>query len=181
MNICTQPEFLDLVAQTISGSRIAEEAAFTQHGNTSCLTHSLAVAYFSYRIARRYPWLGFNLCELVRGALLHDYFLYDWHTTPPPSFYRGLLRLHGFSHPYTAFSNAQFDFELSDREKDIITKHMFPLTFFLPLYRESWLVSAVDKFCSTYEVFSRNTYMIEEIQLASRLVLEGIPSVRMPL
>ena len=57
-----------------------------------------------------------------------------------------------------ALKNAKRDFRLTDREQDIIAKHMFPLTPALPKYRESVLVCLVDKWCSTYEVFSRNPY-----------------------
>ena len=41
--------------------------------------------------------------SLVRGALLHDYFLYDWHQ--PHKEYG----LHGFTHPSTALRNAVQD------------------------------------------------------------------------
>ena len=160
-------EFLRLTAETMSGSRLAAEEMFIQHGNTSCLKHSLAVAYFCYLIAKKLGFIEFRMKELVRGALLHDYFLYDWHTTKPKN------GLHGFSHPYTAFYNALFDFDLTEVEVDIITKHMFPLTPLLPLFKESVLVSLVDKVCSLYEVFSRNTYNIPEIQMASAAILHS--------
>ena len=51
---------------------------FIQHGNTTCLWHSIAVAYYAYCFSQ-----FFNIkCDeksLIYGALLHDYFLYDWH------------------------------------------------------------------------------------------------------
>jgi len=164
MNSFECHSFLGLVSDSMVGSRLAYEQEFIQHGNTSCLLHSIAVAYFCYQIASKLNFLEFRITELVRGALLHDYFLYDWHYTSPKN------GLHGFSHPYTAFYNAMFDFELSEIETDIITKHMFPLTPLLPLYKESLLVSLVDKVCSLYEVFSRKPYRIPEIQMAGSLV-----------
>ena len=60
-----------------------------QHGDTTVLLHCLAVAYFSLRLAKLLR-LKCDQRSLVRGALLHDYFLYDWHV-PDPSH-----RLHGF-------------------------------------------------------------------------------------
>ena len=39
-------------------------------------SHSVAVAYYSYRLAF-FLGLSFHARDLVRGALLHDYFLYD--------------------------------------------------------------------------------------------------------
>jgi len=150
----------------MEGSRIALEDTFIQHGNTSCLLHSIAVAYFCYCIAEKCGFLKFRMKDLIRGALLHDYFLYDWHVSPhQPN------GLHGFSHPFTAFYNALFDFELSDVEKDIITRHMFPLVPLIPLYKESFLVSMVDKGCSLYEVFSRSPYRIPDIQKTTSILL----------
>ena len=67
--------------------------------------------------------------SLVRGALLHDYFLYDWHDRRPER------RIHGFTHTGIALHNADRDFELNDIERDIIGKHMFPLTVVPPRYR----------------------------------------------
>lgn len=158
--------FLELVADTMAGSRLAYEQEYIQHGKTSCLLHSIAVAYFCYQISSKLNFISFRMTELVRGALLHDYFLYDWHYTRPK------IGLHGFSHPFTAFYNAMFDFDLSEIETDIITKHMFPLTPLLPIYKESLLVSLVDKVCSLYEVFSRKPYRIQEIQIANSLILK---------
>lgn len=157
--------FAQIVSETMSGSRFAAEENFIQHGCTSCLLHSIAVAYFCYCAAKKLGFLEFRLYELVRGALLHDYFLYDWHNTIPKN------GLHGFSHPFTAFCNALSDFELSDVERDIITRHMFPLVPLIPLYKESHLVSIVDKFCSLYEVFARDPYKIPEIRLAHTMML----------
>lgn len=51
---------------------------YIQHGDTSCLLHTVAVAYYSMKIAERLR-IPVHKRELIRGALLHDYFLYDWH------------------------------------------------------------------------------------------------------
>ncbi|MFQ9151358.1 MAG: HD domain-containing protein [Blautia sp.] len=45
---------------------------------TSVYRHSLAVAYFSCYLAEKLH-LKVRTKEMIRGALLHDYFLYDWH------------------------------------------------------------------------------------------------------
>lgn len=132
-------------------SRLNKLGSYTQHGDTSCLLHSVAVAYYSVRAAER---LGISIDKkaLIRGALLHDYFLYDWHDKKPER------RIHGFTHPKTAYKNADCDFNLSRLEEDIIKKHMFPLTPIPPVHKESVIVCLVDKICSLYETFGRNTY-----------------------
>lgn len=121
------------------------ERRIMQHGRTSCFTHSVAVAYVSLLLARR---LNLRLDErsLVRGALLHDYFLYDWHV-PDASH-----RLHGFRHARRALENARREFSLNPVETDIILRHMFPLNLTPPAYRESAVVCCADKICAMLEV-----------------------------
>ena len=121
-------------------SHLRRMEKFTQHGDTSCLLHTIAVAYYSIKI------------DLIRGALLHDYFLYDWHDGEKER------RIHGFTHPMTALRNADRDFDLTDTERDIIKKHMFPLTVIPPTCREGWIVCLADKYCSLYETFKKEAY-----------------------
>ncbi len=45
------------------------------HHNSSIYAHVRDVAYFSYRISK---YLGLDYRSAARGALLHDFFLYDW-------------------------------------------------------------------------------------------------------
>ena len=54
------------------------ERGFIQHGDVSVLEHSFMVAVLCVAIARHLPG-KWDFSSLVRGALLHDYFLYDWH------------------------------------------------------------------------------------------------------
>ena len=142
---------LNRLVKLIETSKLEKMSDYVQHGDTSCLLHTAAVAYYSVWLAHK---LGIECDEraLIRGALLHDYFLYDWHDGSKG---RGM---HGFTHPATALKNADRDFILSLTERDIIKKHMFPLTVAPPICRESWIVCLVDKACSVYETFHRGTY-----------------------
>lgn len=117
-----------------------------QHGNVSVRRHAINVARYSLLINEK---LGIkcNKRDLIRGALLHDYFLYDWHDKDHIS----PLRLHGFFHPGIALRNAEKEYRLSTKEKDIIRKHMWPLTIVPPKCREAWVVSMADKYCSLME------------------------------
>lgn len=56
---------------------MAREREIPQHGSTTCFDHSVAVALCSIRLARKWGW-DVDWRSLVRGALLHDYFLYNW-------------------------------------------------------------------------------------------------------
>ena len=124
---------------------------FTQHGETTVFEHCVSVAKYSLLMAHfleRTFKISFDKDSLVRGALLHDYFLYDWHDKTVPG-----RRIHGFTHPATARKNAERDFGLNDLERDIISKHMFPVTPFPPMHRESVLVNLADKWCALCEAF----------------------------
>lgn len=129
-------------------SNLQQIARFPQHGTTSRLLHSAAVAYYSYRLAQL-SRLSFHAEDLIRGALLHDYFFYDAQDGDPAR------KGHWSKHPAVALENAGREVELSGIERDIIEKHMFPLTPKPPRYRESVLVSLADKACSVYEFFCR--------------------------
>ena len=60
-------------------------------------------------------------------------------------------RLHGFRHPFTALRNAEADFSLTARERNIIVRHMFPLVPIPPTCREAWIVCLADKYCALRE------------------------------
>ena len=64
------------------------ERSIPQHGYVNCFDHSVAVALLSVWIAARLG-LHIDMRSLVRGALLHDYFLYNWRVPDPAH------RLHG--------------------------------------------------------------------------------------
>lgn len=138
--------FKEVLLEICSNSRILESDKYIQHGDTSTLVHSIAVAYFSYQMSAAFR-ISVNDRNLIRGALLHDYYLYDWHDHQPQ--YRG----HGYKHAAIALKNATRDLNLNEVERDIISKHMFPLNLRLPRYRESTLVCIADKICSIYEIF----------------------------
>lgn len=117
-----------------------------QHGTMSVRRHSIQVAKFSLRLSNKFR-IKCNQKDLVRGALLHDYFLYDWHDKD----HVGIQNLHGFFHPNVALTNAEAEYKLTNRQKDIIKKHMWPLTVVPPMCREAWIVSIADKYCSFME------------------------------
>ena len=134
---------------------MALEKEFIQHGRISVYTHSRNVARMSLRIALALGRTGNKVDRrsLRRGALLHDYFLYDWHEKRISI--RSPLKMHGFTHAGTALKNAQRDFRLNARERDIIEKHMFPLNIRPPRCREAVIVCCADKICAVIETVHR--------------------------
>ena len=136
-----------LIADLDRTGRLALARAAIQHGSTTVFAHCVKVACFSLFLANKLH-IPVNTHALLRGALLHDYFLYDWHEKNAGH------RFHGFTHPATALKNAQEDFMLTPVEKDIIARHMFPLCPIPPRCREAWLVCAADKYCALLETLT---------------------------
>lgn len=119
-----------------------------QHGKISTYDHVISVVRLSFCLNRRLH-LGAPARELVRGAFLHDFYLYDWHENG----YIG--RLHGLHHPAIALKNASKRYKLTRAERNIIESHMWPLTLFhFPKCRAALIVCIADKICSSYEVLS---------------------------
>ena len=119
------------------------------HHNSSIYEHVQAVAYFSYRICKI---LKLDYRSAARGALLHDFFLYDWRNHDVPDLPRKTF--HGIAHPAIALENAKKHFSINEIEEDIIKKHMWPLTLVPPKYKESFIVSFADKYLSSKEFVS---------------------------
>lgn len=136
------PEYLECIADIIERPEVLEMENFSQHSNSNRLEHSLYVSYNSYLICRK---LGLDARSAARGGLLHDFFLYDRRDVSAPKGF------HGIVHPRSALRNALEIFELNNVEKDIIKRHMFPLTITPPRYKESYVIMCVDKYCACLE------------------------------
>lgn len=119
----------------------------TQHGSVTVYRHCMDVAQYSLLLNKKLG-LKCNRHDLIRGALLHDYFLYDWHDK---EYLSQRKRLHGFRHPGIALRNAEKEYELNDIQREIIKKHMWPLSVVPPTCIEAWVVTAADKYCSLME------------------------------
>ena len=115
-----QQIFLEIAMPICTREKVMLMHKFIQHGKTSCLEHSIAVAYNSFLMAETMG-TEYDRESLIRGGLLHDYFLYDWHDKEHEH-----KRPHGFFHPSAALCNAKQDFILTRKEENIIQRHMFP-------------------------------------------------------
>lgn len=146
--------FREHASDILNSSNFQSTRNHIQHGTMPVYRHCIDVAEQSIRISKclRIPC---SERELIRGALLHDYFLYDWHDKKRKNY----QKLHGFYHPGIALKNAQKEYHLTLREKDIIKKHMWPLTVVPPMCREAWIVTMADKYCSLLETLKLHNGM----------------------
>lgn len=134
------------------------------HHNSSIYEHAMIVSYISYSICK---YLRLDYRSAARGGLLHDFFLYDWRKHRKPG--HGRKRYHGLAHPEIALKNSMEHFELNDIEKDIIIKHMWPLTLRPPRYQESFVVTLADKYVASreYIIKFRRNKMIRKKKLSA--------------
>ncbi len=137
-------EFEEIIKDIVSNKTVQEMKKYRQHCDISCFEHCYRTAYYCYKICKFMHW---DYVSVARAAMLHDLFLYDWRVK---SDRKGL---HAFTHPKAAYENASKIFRLSEKEKDIIVKHMWPLTISLPKYKESYVLTLMDKYSATHESF----------------------------
>ncbi|MGX7197678.1 HD domain-containing protein [Enterococcus olivae] len=135
-------EYLSYVEDLLETEEVQKLSEFVQHMHSTRLDHSISVSYQSYKLAKK--WNG-DVRATARAGLLHDLFYYDWRTT---KFDEGT---HAYMHPRIAVQNAEKITELSDLERDIIVKHMWGATIAPPRYKESYIVTMVDKYCAIQE------------------------------
>lgn len=143
-------EFYDLI-QDIINNPVYKGLKNYHHHQHNIYDHSLKVSYISYKIGLFLSnYMKINMEDLTRGAVLHDFFLYDWRKEKPAT-----GKLHAFEHPKVALNNSIINFSpISKMEKDIILKHMWPLNIIPPKYKETFIVVIADKYVASIEVFN---------------------------
>ncbi|MBR5116596.1 MAG: HD domain-containing protein [Lachnospiraceae bacterium] len=126
--------------------RVQEMKQYIQHGRISTYEHCDRVAHMSFRINRKLH-LNANERELLTAAMLHDFYLYDWH-----NYDDNAHPWHGYHHADKAVENARLHFRVSPRVQKAIWSHMWPLNITrIPRTRESWILCLADKIVSVKE------------------------------
>lgn len=141
-------EYMDCVRDILEHPVFMSMEQYIQHGTTTCRAHCIQVSYSGYKICKR---IGGNWRSAARAGLLHDLFLYDWHTHARETG----DHFHGFTHPRAALVNADRYFKLTEEERMVIVRHMWPLTLVPPSSRAGYAVTCADKICSTVETAAR--------------------------
>ena len=144
--------FDQLLSASCDHESVQKMKGFCQHGTVSTYQHCVSVAWLSFSINDALH-MGSDEKSLVRAAFLHDYYGYDWHETAN--------KTHAVNHPVIAEQRAARDFPLTDKERNIIRSHMWPLPpTRVPACREAWLVCVSDKVCALYEtLFCRGSFL----------------------
>ena len=148
-------EFDSIISDIVFNKEFNRLHTELHHGITR-YEHSLRVAKYSYLVSKKVKLN--NVDKITRAALLHDFYVdEDMIECSEPK----KLRIH----PKVALDNASKYYELNDMQKDIIRTHMFPVSLKVPKYKESWLVSIVDKVVGTYEMLRFKTPLYASIYI----------------
>lgn len=150
-------EFKEIVKDIISNKKVQEMKKYRQHCDVDCFAHCYFVSYTSYKVAKK---LDLDYTALARAGMLHDLFLYDWHAPKG-----GRKGFHAFTHGKCACNNAVKLFKLSEKEQDMIKKHMWPVTPIPPKSKEGLLLTIIDKYCTLNETIR---YMSKKFKLQQK-------------
>ena len=137
-------DYYKVVSDLLGLDEVQQLKDFRHHIVTNRFQHSLNVSYYNYRLCRL---LHLDAESAARAGLLHD--LYDYDTKHYNSGVHGLR--HSAYHPMVALERAEAIVPINDRERDMIVKHMWPVTPARPKYAETYVLTFVDKYCAVIE------------------------------
>ena len=145
---------LENIYQTFSkDERILKMKEIPMHRGSNCYEHSFKVAKKAIKNSIRLFKKNIDLEVVLIGAILHDYYLYDWRSD------RERLKGHAKNHEMIASENASRDFGVPPEIKKVIESHMWPFNFkSFPNTREAKIVSFADKSVATSEAFTSVKY-----------------------
>ena len=153
MNITDEQkkELEDVYQSFLHDERILKMKEISMHRGSNCYIHSFKVAKLA--IKRALCHKKGNLEIILLGAILHDYYLYDWRVD------RSKMKSHLSSHPYTAAENAERDFGIHEPIKKVIQSHMWPVNFRdFPKTKEARIISNADKTIYFKEIVCSKRY-----------------------
>ena len=138
--------YYELVSDLLDSEVVMQMKQYMHHGHTTCFQHCLNVSYYNYLICKL---LSLDERAGARAGLLHDLFFYDrkeynlskqkWQAS------------HSKHHSLLAASNASEITSITALEKDMIEKHMWPVTRPMPKYKETYVITVIDKYCAVLE------------------------------
>lgn len=139
-------ELYEILSDVLPNPDVQSMKRYCQHGRVSTYAHCESVAKLSYDINRALN-LHADLRVLLVGAMLHDFYLYDWHAQN-----HSARRHHAVRHAERASKNAKQILNASDEVCQVIASHMWPLNpAQIPPSKEAWVVCIADKCVSLYE------------------------------
>lgn len=156
-------DWLIYVEDILLSDEFQKRKLFPHHHNLSVWDHSILVSFKAF-LAAKYFNADARICAIA--GLLHDFYTQAWLYSDDLAkledgkylkdygVRKPLFKMHGFTHGADAASNYVKYFPELEHKKitDAIKKHMFPLTLGIPKYRESFIITTIDKLNSVREM-----------------------------
>lgn len=144
-------ELEDIYQSFLHDEKILKMKEISMHRGSNCYIHSFKVAKLAIKRALRHK--KGDLYVILVGAILHDYYLYDWRVE------RDKMKKHMSSHPYTAAKNAARDFNIPPKIMKVIQSHMWPVNIDeFPETKEARIISNADKAIYIKEIVCSKRY-----------------------
>ncbi len=132
-------EYIQIAQKIFENRKFNKLKNEVHHHNSNRFNHSVDVSFLTYKVCKK---LGLDYESATRAALLHDFFFDD-------EFKNKKDRM--LKHPKVALDNAMKITKLSEKEKNIIESHMYPVGGKMPRCLESVVVDAIDDYVSLKE------------------------------
>lgn len=136
-----QSEYYKIVEEILINKEFLKRKEYEHHFNESVYDHVLRVSFDCYNIGKK---LKLDYKALAIAGLLHDFYDKPWQDNFEKTKF---FEMHGFVHAEEARLNAKKHFPhlMNKKIESMIQTHMFPLNIRLPKYKESWILTLVDK------------------------------------
>lgn len=134
-------EYYKIIKEILENEEFLKRKNYAHHYNESVYDHVLRVSYDAYKIGKK---LHLDYKALAIAGLLHDFYDKPWQETFDKS---PFFKKHAFVHAEQARINAlkYFPNLMTKKIESMITTHMFPINKKIPKYKESWILTIVDK------------------------------------
>lgn len=134
-----------------------------KHHYGSVYYHSVLVSFYAYKLSLKIK-CDSRVCAIA--GLLHDFYPYPWQYSKDldPALLehlkvkKPLFKKHGFTHAREAMENYHkfFPSLIDSKIDNAILRHMFPLNIKIPKYKESWIITLIDKKVALKELGNKN-------------------------
>lgn len=156
--------YLQIVQDLLCQQSVQRMKQYPHHGMINTHFHSVYVSYQVYKCCVFWRIQALKTQDIVRAALLHDLYLYDWHLEKHE-------KKHAWYHPQAAVRNIEKYrlVVLNDMQREMILSHMFPLSA-PPHSLGGWMLTLVDKYCAYRELL----HAISSFEPLYQVILERV-------
>ncbi|MCR5523567.1 MAG: HD domain-containing protein [Clostridia bacterium] len=134
-------KFVEYTKDLLNDEDVKRMKTFHHHREITTHYHSVYVTYTVLRLCERFK--PENEKQIIRAALLHDFYLYEWYTEKHDE-------NHIWYHPVQSVKNIESHFgNMSPMQRNMVMAHMFPLCREMPRSVGAWFLTIADKYCAT--------------------------------